>query len=186
MTKKLAFTIVELLAATALAAVLLGGLLLLTGALARSTRALDQVAQADEWHRGVVELLRRDLAAATRVELGDGKVTLRGHGEIDRLMGNATHRPATVAYEQARLEDGRMWLFRRQGPGAGPERTGEWIEPVCPDVEGFALEALDEKVSHAATRPAARNGPDLPDVLVLTLTTGRPGCQALSQVLVLR
>ena len=137
-----AFTLIELLAASALASVLVLVLFQVIGSLGRTRAALDRKAAADSttsahepWKSDLLDMLRWDLANATERKLEPGRVTLVGHGSLDRRTLAAGHEPAAVIYELER-RGGRSLLVRRQVD------AGAWTEVLCADATGFALQPL--------------------------------------------
>jgi prepilin-type N-terminal cleavage/methylation domain-containing protein len=151
-----AFTLLELLAATALSAVLMVVLLQVLASLARGKVVLerDTAADAAPWQADLVEHLRWDLTNATEGAAEPNRLRLTGHGSLDRATLAPGHDPVTVTYALERLGGsagnrtgggggGRTWLVRRQSPRGGLTNERGWSELVCPDVTGFAVEPVD-------------------------------------------
>ena len=88
------FTLIELLLASVLAAVLLGGVLLMASAAARDARRIRAASSDTSTRDALVELIRWDLAnASTVLAAPDGSsITITGHGGIDRNTLAATNR----------------------------------------------------------------------------------------------
>ena len=149
------FSLLELLAASALAAVLMVVLLQVVGSLARSRVVLEGGAAGEEpWRADLVEHLRWDLLNAAEVTAERNRVVLAGHGSLDRATLSPGHLPVTVVYALERL-GGRTWLVRRQSPRGGAGREPGWSELVCPDVTAFGVEEVEQAGPIRAGRPAA-------------------------------
>lgn len=139
-----AFTLLELLAATALAAVLMVVLLQVVAAMARGKVVLerDAAAHTAPWQADLVENLRWDLTNTVEGTAEPGRLRLSGHGSLDRATLDSGHRPVNVSYAIEQL-GGRPWLVRRQSPRGGLTNERGWSELVCPDVASFVVEPVD-------------------------------------------
>lgn len=138
------FTIVELLVASALAALLMVGVL----RVAASIR-LDPVKSSsqDAWLDRFVDLLRWDLSHARTISRKGGRFTLTGYGFLHQADEDqpddadiaSAHRPVSIEYFVAAEED-IGWLIRRQTNL--DELTNQSISAslVCGNVVGFELE----------------------------------------------
>ena len=113
-----AFTILELLAATALTALLMVAVLLVVGSLGRSRAALAHQPDAGAWRSDLVDTLRRDLTNAAGCDFRQNGMTLVGHGSLDRATLAHGNEPVTVVYGLAVIH-GRRWLVRTQSSRAG-------------------------------------------------------------------
>jgi hypothetical protein len=142
-----AFTLVELLAASALAAVLMVVLFQVIVSLGRSRAALAAAAGDGRtgphaaWKADLLDTLRRDLANATEVRVGRDEVEITGHGSLDRQTLAAAHEPVTVVYGLVGPA-GRASLVRRQSPRGGVTNDRAWSELVCANVSRFSLEPV--------------------------------------------
>jgi type II secretory pathway pseudopilin PulG len=100
--KRSGFTILEVLLATVLAALLLGGVLGISATLARDERRLRRAASDDTGAAAdaAVEMIRWDLANASDVTGSrDGReIVLVGHGSLDPETLRPTNRLARVVY----------------------------------------------------------------------------------------
>lgn len=143
-----AFTILEMLAATALAALLMLAVLHVIGSVGRTRAALAREFDP-AWRAQVLETLRLDLTHSTGVRYEPNGVTLTGHAGLDRATLAPDHKPVTVAYGLATVA-GRNWLYRRQTPRAGSGRQ-PWRELLCADVTTFSV----RPAAAPADRPAA-------------------------------
>lgn len=129
------FTIVEMLAATALSAVLFVVMFILLSGFGREQRAAMIRARADTMPQ-VTDLLRWDLVNARQVQCAPGQVMLDGFGALDRESLDASwHRPVDVTYE-VRQAGGKPWLVRRQQEKDGSQK---FTELVCGGVSGLRV-----------------------------------------------
>src|SRR5437764_1127302 len=104
------FTLVELLAATALTAVLMPAVLQVLGTLGRSRSAMERRAEAAApWREDLTDTLRRDLGGATGVRYAPNGIVLTGHAALRRASLAPGDEPVTVTYGLAEIH-GRQWL----------------------------------------------------------------------------
>lgn len=133
------FTLIEMLLATVLAGLLMGGVLLMASAVGRD-RA--RVAADEIRPRGtpLVDQLRWDLTNATTfAQLDNGKaMILVGHGGLDAQALTPTGRLTRVIYE-VRGEGANAALFRRQDYLDDPVRPQSWTELVALDIISFRV-----------------------------------------------
>jgi hypothetical protein len=110
-----AFTLLELILATALAGALLGGVLAASSRLSREGRAL--AARAGEPRaEDVFGLIRRDLINAASIRTVSSDLILRGYGGIDPRTLSSTSRLIQVSY--------------RVRPGVGLVRQQEYLDDL--------------------------------------------------------
>jgi len=132
------FSLIELLVATLLMALLRGAVSLAVGALARDQRRIE-ARQAKPDHSAVLEQLRWDLTNSdTFTPTRDG-VVLNGHGGIDRKTLAPTGRPARVTYRVRTEKDGPAVLLREQRYLDDPVRPEPWVEMVAVNVREIVL-----------------------------------------------
>lgn len=118
MTRARAFTLIELLAATAISAMLMIGVLGVVtdlGELAAgvSPEGRSATPVTDDPVSAWVRLLREDLEQARGVEETSGGVMLTGQLALGRDRRDRTHRPACVRYRVETIA-GRRWVVRQQ------------------------------------------------------------------------
>lgn len=129
-----AFTLMELMLASAIAAILMAGVLSVVSGLSRDRRRMEARAQAAE-PTVLLDLVRRDLAnAQTMHAREDGAIVLVGHGAIDHKSMSANGRLAKVVY---RVAAGA--LLREQMYLDDPIRPDRWSEVVAVRVERIAI-----------------------------------------------
>jgi prepilin-type N-terminal cleavage/methylation domain-containing protein len=160
-----AFTLVELLAATALAAMLLAAGFRVVGSLGRARAALARQDLARSYAAEAVDLLRWDLANARYMKSVPGDLTLTGYGGLDPDSLAPRHRPVTVRYHLAAAA-GRNWLVREQADLDVATNRNRSSALVCSGLAGFDVwpaagpEAVAGRTGAASPRPPpARSRP---------------------------
>jgi type II secretory pathway pseudopilin PulG len=133
-----AFTILELLVATALTALLLLAVFHVIGSLGRSRAALAQQTDSGAWRSDLLQTLRYDLINSTAANFHRDGITLTGHGALQRPTFSHSHEPVTIVYGLATIH-GRRWLVRSQSPRDGLSNDPGWSELLCPDVDAFTI-----------------------------------------------
>ncbi len=143
------FTLVEMVVATVLAALLMGGVLLMTGAIARDRNRVGRAESNGPLHSTLIDVLRFDLTnAMTMSPAPDGKlVVLVGHGGLDPQSLKATGRLSRVSYE-IRGAGRDAALFRRQEFLDDPARPQPFTELMADNVQaiGIASESGDTEM----------------------------------------
>lgn len=155
------FTLIELLAASALAAVLMLVLMQVMASLGR-TRAVMRTADENRdaahtpWKSDLLDLIRRDLANAAEVKFAPDRLTITGHGAIDRRTMQPSHEPVTVVYE---IDRGDRFV-RRQSPRGGMTGQPVWSELVCTGVSRLSIAPVaDSRPNLGMPRPGALSAP---------------------------
>jgi prepilin-type N-terminal cleavage/methylation domain-containing protein len=133
-----AFTLLELLACTALTAMLMLAVLQIVGSLGASRAVLARRPQVQPWRADLLDTLRRDLTNASQVTFQSGGMTLVGHASLDPADLTLGHQPATIVYGLTTLH-GRTWLVRRQSPRDTLANTSPFAELLSPDVTAFSV-----------------------------------------------
>ncbi len=163
-----AFTLIELLLATALTAAVLAAVL---GVVARAGRGLRSARKADEGRAtedALLELITTDLLNARRAEPAERGFRLFGLGRLGADTKEVRHGPVTVEYE-VRRAGGQPWLLRRQFRSDARRGAVQSAELVCRGVERIELGGLQQPTSAPTSRPAARGAP-LPQAVKVTVT----------------
>jgi prepilin-type N-terminal cleavage/methylation domain-containing protein len=177
MIRRRAFTLIELLAASALSAMIMLVLLQVIASISRSrvavAREMNSRAGQTQWKSELIELLRRDMLNATAARLESGRLTLTGHCSADRDMLHLTHEPVSVVYE---VDRGR--LIRRQMARDGMPRGDDFDEIVCAGVTKFSLQP--------AIRPRGVNIPRDPLAIPLRVQLAGATGILLDEVIVAR
>ena len=130
------FTLLEMLLATVLASLLMGGVLLMTAAIGRD-RARVTANESGARPTHLFDQLRFDLTnAMTMAQLDNGRgLILVGHGGLDAQTLATTGRLTRVVYE-VRGKGPTAALFRQQSYLDEPTRPELWTELVAVGAEG--------------------------------------------------
>ncbi|MEZ6192077.1 MAG: prepilin-type N-terminal cleavage/methylation domain-containing protein [Phycisphaerales bacterium] len=132
------FTLIEALAATALAAIMMTAVMSVVTAIARSDKMEDRTPDQSDWRSRVSEVIRQDVRHAHTVESRDNRITFTGHVSLDRKRLNPTHRPAVVTYSVVQ-DTGQSWLFRTQTDTEDRSLHNSWSQAVCSGIRGISL-----------------------------------------------
>lgn len=124
------FTLIELLAAAALAAVLMGAVLVVMAALGRDRARLSAVEDRAGPHAALTDLLRWDLTNAATFEAGtDGRsLVLTGHGSLDPRTFRPNGRLVRIVYRALGARGAPGPLVREQAYLDDPIRPEPWTE----------------------------------------------------------
>ncbi len=153
------FTLLELLMATVLSALLMVGVLAvvadlgadgLSGGLSAAAEAASSRAAGEDAVEHWLGLLREDLQHAAETNmLGESEVELIGCLALDADRRRRTHRPVRVVYRIADVA-GRSWLVRRQE--ALDVLTNRHVQRdlVCRDIRRFELVLFAEGLGDPA------------------------------------
>ena len=137
MRRRGGFTLIEILLAVTIAAVLMAAVLAVLGGIARDQKRLT----ADEKIKppsAAVELLRWDLTNAETITPTADGVVLRGHGGIDPSSLEPNNRFTRVTYRIHR-QRGESNLVRQQHYLDDPVRPQPWGDLVMHDVRGISI-----------------------------------------------
>ena len=134
-----AFTLVEMMLAVVLAAMLMAAMLVVLGGVARDRRVVNMLRRPIGFD-AVLGQLRWDLAnARTITSSEDGtSITLVGNGSIDRESLSPNNRLVSVTYRCVASKD-RSTLMREQECMDDPARPDRWQEAVAWDVKQIAV-----------------------------------------------
>lgn len=182
-----AFTLIEMLAATALAALLMIALLSVIASLGRTRAAMNRADEAQQWHEGVVEMIRLDLVNSTSVTTDRDAITIEGHVLLDASDRSATQRLGMVRYHLRSIGN-RTWLVRSQQPRNGGQIARTVTELLCPDVRGISLTVYDRRLhlDRGSASPGAPAIKSMPGTVRLTIQPTDPALKPVDEPLVLR
>ena len=155
---KRGFTLIEALASTALAALLMLAGVSVVASLGRSRAILTRDAARTEI-REVVEMIRFDLANARWIKARANHVTLTGFGGLDPRTLAPNHRPVRIIYTLKKTGS-QTWLVREQAGLDAPSSGNGWSELICAGVEKFSIESIEGSGEAHAHLELARDGPD--------------------------
>lgn len=141
-----AFTAVELLAATALAAVLMAAVMGVIASLGPMRQAITDRGERTLWKEDLIRLLRHDLAEARRITAPNGVLVVEGWRRLDPRTLSGSHLPTRVRYRLVRSEDeaGVGLLVREQTDLLDLTNRPTRAMLVCVGVEDFKVELLAE------------------------------------------
>jgi hypothetical protein len=142
MRKRRGFTIVELLAATALAMLLTAVTVGMLRNLSLQKRALLEPRGPQPWRHALLERLRWDLINARQMSLLPGEWHLIGYNSRSFADGKPTQRPTEVVYFVARTVQ-RHWLVRQEIHTDELTNRNLRIELVLDNVERLIVNRLD-------------------------------------------
>jgi type II secretory pathway component PulJ len=164
-----AFTLIEMVLATALAASVMVALL---GVLARVARRQERAPQRDgseTVEEPLLALIETDLLNADAIKPDQNGFSVKGLCRLDRASKRISHLPAVVTY-QVREAGGRSWLVRRQtSPDAGAEPREE-SDLVCLGVEKLTLAGKGGPLQPAAGRRIPQGWVAVPRAVILAVT----------------
>ena len=132
--KRLGLTIVELLAATALATMLVAAVLGVLNRVTQQQKVLLTDDAPEPWHNRIVDLLEWDLANSQTIRTTPDGIHLEGFASRDVVTGEPLHCPAVVSYLIVR-EGERSWLMRRETHPDALVLDNRTAELVCAGAE---------------------------------------------------
>lgn len=141
MRNRSGFTLIEMLLATVLTAVLMVGVLAVVVSVSGPIQAGQGDGQAMQLMEtdDVVRVLRADLAQARTLETAGGELVLMSYGSLDPLTGERTQRPVDVRYRVQTIGV-RSWLVREEQPLDGEAALAVRTELVAAGVSRLELD----------------------------------------------
>lgn len=186
-----AFTLVEMMTATALATVLMIGVLSVIGTM-KPTRPNRN--DPTPHHEDIVHLIRWDLLNARTIQFDGNTLKLEGYGSLDPARFGwkryallpPSHQPITIEYRLWKERD-LSWLVRRQIHPMDRSNRNAWTEVVACDIESFGL----QPDSVANLQPLGANDPfvatePVPDRVRLVMRSTNGLGQEINELIVLR
>ncbi|WP_442483028.1 hypothetical protein [Aeoliella sp. SH292] len=110
---RLAFTSVEVLAATTLASALMVAVLGILAGVAKKERILDATLSSPPWHDHLTRQLERDLRHARTLKRQGGRLILVGHAGSVNAMGQRSWLPVEIHYYGVHVKSDTL-LFRQE------------------------------------------------------------------------
>ncbi len=143
------FTLIEALAATALAAIMMTAVMTVVSALAHDDSRQANESERESWQQRMIELVEQDLRYSDSVtDQGDG-VLMTGHLSLDQDTLTPTHRPVQVSYHIRKFAD-KSWLIRSQTDLESRALDNSWSEVVCSGVRAIKVMNAQQSTSSAA------------------------------------
>ncbi|QNN23149.1 prepilin-type N-terminal cleavage/methylation domain-containing protein [Planctomycetales bacterium ZRK34] len=188
------FTLVELLAATALAVMLAAGALRVVASIradvaAQRDRSLTDGTASDQ----LVDLIRRDLTQARSFTQAGGKVVLIGFGGVNRAdfdgaksKDAASHQPVKIEYFVKQLGEVN-WLVRRQTDLNVLNNRNAWTELARANVRSIEVRPLKLGTADQGTRTSLAIKDDAPpDQVRLVIASDDQNTMNIDTVMTLR
>ena len=149
-------TVIELLVAATLAALMLATVSATIGSLSAQRRALLQEGVPQPWRQQFLRQLYWDLANARWLQAVPNQIVLVGYGGRDVVSGWPTQRPCRVAY-RVRQINSRTQLVREETSLDGSKSEAQ-SELVCVGVRNLEIQPLDAIADVQSQRPVAVQG----------------------------
>jgi prepilin-type N-terminal cleavage/methylation domain-containing protein len=166
------FTLVELLAATVLAALLMAALLGVLKAVTRSEKSVLQPALPEAWQSRLAGQLQWDLTNSRTFVTTPNGFELRGFAGRDFESGAALHCPSSIQYV-VRTIGSKPSLVRLEAHLDSQSLDNQSMNLVCNRIERITLGALDGTATPSnpsgAAAPEAGDGSPIPDRLLVCL-----------------
>lgn len=172
-------TVVELLAAVSLGALMMVLVLTVMGSLSARRQALIERAARQPWQQQLAGQIHLDLVRSSWMELTAGKLILRGLGGTDFEVGSMNHRTAEITYSIQNIA-GRSWLMRRETHMLSPSSRNARSEPLAAGVGGLVVANLD-----GTFIPPGKSTP-IPESLAILVSAEHGNKRILDQVMYLR
>jgi hypothetical protein len=116
--RRLAFTSVEVLAATTLASALMVAVLGILAGVAKKERILEASVPSPSWHDHLTRQLERDLRHARTLKRQPGRLILVGQSGAVNASGQCTWLPVEIHYYGVKVKT-KTLLFRQEYPADG-------------------------------------------------------------------
>lgn len=139
-------TMIELLAATVLASMLMVSVIGILLTISAQARALRTAATAIPWREQLRAQLRWDLSNTKTMTWNAGELRLHGLAGRDFATATVTQLPSEVVYSIRRLA-GQNWLLRSEQDVDSRSNRNRRTELVCFGVERFDFRLLDRDES---------------------------------------
>lgn len=174
-----AMTLVELLAATILAALLMAAVLGVLKAVTREEKTLKGDVSGATWKAQLVRQLEWDLANSRTVLATANGFQLVGFAGRDFASGAPLHCRTSIEYA-VQTTRGRSFLVRSEAHLDSPDLDNQSFELVCNQVERIVLDSGDSDAQASNAKTAAGKSadeapiPDQPVVMVYTVGQDKP------------
>ena len=147
------FTIMELLIASALAAILMIGILVATTQQARQVQRQQKRTSPTELD-SLIQLLRHDLMLAQTCRIKDDLIHLQGYFKRDPKTHQQTQQPAQVIYRLVELGQD-TWLIRHQRDPKNLTLEDSTANLLCKGITSMQLLAVQMPTEESATQESA-------------------------------
>lgn len=150
MNRRRAFTLLELLLATTLAAMLMALILTFSSSIRRAQATLVTDSPARPEIGQFERLLQRDLALADDIQPGKSTLTIDGYSRLDRTSQECRQGPTRVFYRLMPVGTHR-YLVRQQSELDSRTNRESQMEMVLAGVKDFSLKTTKPETKDAAT-----------------------------------
>ena len=138
------FSVIEILVATTLAAMLMIATLGLSSSISKTNKIFEKIDSEPAWVTQFCELLQWDLANATKIQTGKNKIILEGYGTLDRRHYAPNHSRVRVTYILKKLGE-HNWVVREQEKLDDLTNRNRWADFVCTGVASFQAKTIYPK-----------------------------------------
>ncbi len=176
--RRTGMTLVELVLATVLAAMLMATVLGVLNSLTRQRDLLIGRRPPRAWQSALADQLTRDMWNSRRIAVGPQTLRLAGYAGRDFDSGQATHRPTEITYYV--VNDGtQTWLLRREVHLDELSNDNWQTELVCQGVARLEVEHVQQdggrrRLASAGGAAAFRRIPSRLNILMFDGKTDRP------------
>ncbi len=174
-----AFTMIEMLAATALTALAMVVVLRVIAGIGQSRSALMAQENRNPWPASLTQLVRWDIAHAQKMFTTADGFSLEGVGGLDPTTRAPDGQPVNIQYTIVTVGQTR-WLVRRQTPLNTSAGGDAWSEMVCADVQSVQLESANES-EQAKLKPNSSN--QVPDTVRLLVRSSKTNALPVDQLI---
>ena len=152
-------TLLEMIAALALATILLVSTIAIFRAIGRTDKEAEKLARGNDfWLAEVEDQIRLDLQNSTTMRLDDSALELRGPCCLSEITHRPTSGAATVRWS-IEVIAGRPWLVRVQADESSRTNNAAWRQLIAADVQTIAFypsgkaDAVDNRTIDREWRP---------------------------------
>lgn len=160
--RRQALTLVEILAATLLATLLIVAVLGVLTSVTRGQKALLNDGVPDAWQRRLTTQLEWDLENSRSLKLVPEGILLEGYAGRDSQTGAPLHCPSVIAY-LVRQEKGATHLVRQETHPESLSLHNTWTELVCADVERIELGRAGRGNGNQSSNISKATGKSIPN-----------------------
>ena len=132
-------TLLEMIAALALATILLVSTIAIFRAIGRTDKEAEKLALGNDfWLAEVEDQIRLDLQNSTTMRLDDSALELRGPCHLSEITHRPTSGAATVRWS-IEVIAGRPWLVRVQADESSRTNNAVWRQLIAADIQTIAF-----------------------------------------------
>jgi prepilin-type N-terminal cleavage/methylation domain-containing protein len=160
--RKSAFTLIEMVAASAIAALLMAGAFaVMTTMIHDRERMKASALPGKQQTSAILEIFRNDLVTASTYAADKNKLTLQNCHLLNKSMVS-TDRPVEVVYHVVRGQDGESYFVRRQRTLDDPAVPRPTSELLAIGILNWTIEPLLDEMAPRSASGAGQNALPLP------------------------